>query len=104
MIAVADTREHRLQSGRSRILASSRPCHHGFQLRRGRRSRILSGSRQEGQRAHDETERGSVGKGLKKDGRAAEGERDSYRRLKAARARTFPEAEAAILGGGKPAY
>jgi len=30
------------------------------------------------------TKQGSVRKGLKKDGRAAKGERDSYKRLKAA--------------------
>jgi hypothetical protein len=55
-----DSQEHRVQSGRSRVLASNWLIQ-GFQLRRGRR-RILGGSRQEHMVRHQAAERGSVEK------------------------------------------
>jgi len=58
MIDVADTQEHRLQIEDSGFKLVVPPW---FQLRRGRRSRILGGSRQERQRAHNETKRLSEG-------------------------------------------
>jgi hypothetical protein len=52
------------------------------------------------------TEQGSVGKGLKKDGKVAGGERDSYRRLKAAAGPCahLPRSGGRYSRGGKPTY
>jgi hypothetical protein len=70
MIAVADTREHRIQSGRSGILASNRPIARGSSAaaRPTWGGRFRAGQSGGGWTAHEQTMRPSEGVVLRKKG------------------------------------